>query len=539
MKKNQDRLNHFGVFRSPTPNEKGYEAAMKFHKEQLEKNPDRKKELEKNYKKALSIHGTQSKSGIGFSQDEELRFFHAEFNYRTWEYGFGALPSSFNVLEGFFKWNPKLFYFELLEEEEHLFSLFDFFDFVTSKNCSGSLEYFIENVEDDLIYNYNIINDIKDLTFSTNDDIKYVIGGVSFVKRGNEVFMLLIAGEIGDTKEITKNLPNYDQSERNKPYLKTAEDRKREAVKLFGHNDIWKVNIYVRIDLESRTIDSRYIQKDQGNDFLTIADDYGMFEMSIKNKENLERLFAKQTEEIKAYDSVFEAAYNLLFLPEYFDFFDDDVLPEEHPTNLNGENLRKPRFRNQPTFDSKYFFKIKDVWVLDRNVDPLSGIIKLKQAELKIERGGYWQYIGPGKLGKDKNGNSIHSRTWVEKTLAWHESESEPPKVTVSVPTSISPNKGYIYLLRNASHELDLFKIGLTTKTVEERAKQLSGTPSPDKFLIINRWEVKDCVLAEKLIHEKLDDYRLNPRREFFKIPLEKAIEVIIPIIKDINENEL
>lgn len=510
---------------------------MKFHKEQLEKNPKRKKEFEKNYKKAVSIHVTQSKNGIGFSQDEELRFFHGEFNSRTWNYGFGALPSSFNVLEGFFKWNPKLFYFELLEEEEHLFSIFDFFDFVTSKNCSGSLEYFIENVEDDLIYNYNIINDIKDLSFSTDDNKEYVIGGVSFVKRGNEVFMLLIAGETGDTKEITKNLPSYDEKQKIKSYLEPAEGRKREAVKLLGRNDIWKVNIYVRIDLENKTIDSRYIQKDQGNDFLTITDDYGMLERSIENKDNLEQLIANQTQEIKTYDSVFEAAYNLLFLPEYFDFFDDDVLPEEHPTSLNGENLRKPRFKNQPGFDSKYFFKVKDVWVLDRNVDPLNGTIKLKHTELKIERGGYWQYIGPGKLGKDKNGNPIHSRTWVEKTLTWHESEPESPEVTISIPNSISPNRGYIYLLRNASHELDLFKIGLTTKTVEERAKQLSGTPSPDKFLIINRWEVKDCVLAEKLIHEKLDGYRLNPKREFFKIPLEEAIEVIIPIIKDINKD--
>ena len=51
-------------------------------------------------------------------QDNELRYFHDEYNDRTWKHGFGSLPSSFNVLEGFFKWNPKLFYFELIDEVE-------------------------------------------------------------------------------------------------------------------------------------------------------------------------------------------------------------------------------------------------------------------------------------------------------------------------------------------------------------------------------------------------------------------------------------
>lgn len=137
----------------------------------------------------------------------------------------------------------------------------------------------------------------------------------------------------------------------------------------------------------------------------------------------------------------------------------------------------------------------------------------------------------------DKNGNEIHSRTWVEKTLSWHESNLTETNIEITIPKSVSQNRGYIYLLRNAAHDLDVFKIGLTTYTVEERAQQLSGTSSPDKFMIINRWAVQDCVLAEKLIHEKLDSFRLNPKREFFKIKLENAIKEIIPIIEKINNN--
>lgn len=543
MKKNIDRQKHFGTFRSPTPDEDGYQAVMDFHKKQLESNPKKQKEFKEKYEKASSIVYTQSRSGIGFIQDKELRFFHSEFNSRVWKYGFGSMPSSFNVLEGFFRWTPDLFYFELFEEEEHIFSLFDFFDFVTSKNCSVSLDYFIENVEDELIYSYNILNDVKDMTFSTSDSKVYVIGGVSFVKRGNEVFMLLVAGELGDTKELTKNLHHYndlydyDSGTITKSYLKPADNRKEEAVGLFDREDIWKVNVYVRIDLDRKMIDSRYVQKDTGIGFTTITDDYGMLKRSIKDKETLETLIKIQSEEIATYESIFEAAYNCLFLPEYFDYYNESVLPEEHPTDLHNETLRSRIFKNQPKFNSNFFIKSKDVWVLDRHVDPVSGSAVLKKTELKIEKGGYWERLEPGKIGIDKNGKEIHSRTWVEKTLSWHESKLAEPIVEITIPKTASKNKGYIYLLRNAAHELDVFKIGRTTNTVEGRAKQLSGTPSPDQFIIILRWQVKDCVLAEKLIHKKLDSYRLNPKREFFKIKLEDSIKEIIPIIDKINYN--
>jgi len=535
MKKNIDRIKHFGTFRSPTPDEEGYQAIMDFHKKQIESNPKKQKGFKENYEKALSIGYTQSRNGIGFIQDKELRFFHAEFNSRTWEHGFGSLPASFNVLEGFFRWNQDLFYFELFEEVEHMFSIFDFFDFVTSKDCSGSIDYLIKNIEDELIYSYNILNDIKDITFSTRDSKIYMIGGVSFVKRGNEVFMLLVAGELGDTKELTKKLRDYDSGIKTKSYLEPAEDRKKEAVRLFDREDIWKVNVYVRIDLDSKTIDSRYIQKDTAIEFSTITDDYGMLKYSIKDKETLEGLIKSQSDEIANYESIFEAAYNCLFLPEYFDFYDESVLPEEHPTGLYHETLGGRIFKSQPKFNSNYFIKNRDVWVLDRHIDPVSGSTVLKKTELKIEKGGYWERLEPGKIGTDKSGKEIHGRTWVEKTLSWHESNLAESNVEITIPKTASQNKGYIYLLRNASHDLDVFKIGLTTKTVEDRAKQLSGTPSPDQFLIINRWSVQDCVLAEKLIHEKLASYRLNPKREFFKIKLEDAIKDIIPIIDKIE----
>jgi hypothetical protein len=537
MKDSIKRQSHFRTFSAPTPDEKGYQSTMDKIKNEIASNSLLKNEMDIKLRQASSIWHTQSYNGISLLQDRELRFFHTEFNDRTWQHGFGALPSSFNVLEGFFRWNPDLFYFELLEEEEHLFSLFDFFDFVTSSNCSNSTDYLVENIEEDLIYTYNIINDIKELTFSTLDSKEYVIGGVSFVKRSSEIFMLLVAGEVGDTEVLSKNLPDYNKKNQGRSYIKPADGLKKEAVKLLGHHDIWKVNIYVRIDLEKKTIDSRYIQKDTGIGFSTITDDYDMLKNSIKDKELLKEFCDSQAVEIAKYESIFEAAYNCLYLPEYFDFNDEMVLPEEHPTGLFDKTLRKPIFKNAPKFDSRYFHKTKEVWVLDKNVISLNKKTKLAKTELKIEKDGYWKQLQPGQIGTDKNGMEIHSRTWVEKTLSWQELSTTNKDIKINIPHTISKNRGYIYMLRNAAHEMDLFKIGLTTNTVEERAKQLSGTPSPDKFGIISRWLVADCVLAEKLIHAKLDKFRINPKREFFKLKIEDAIREIIPIIEKINND--
>jgi hypothetical protein len=304
---------------------------------------------------------------------------------------------------------------------------------------------------------------------------------------------------------------------------------------LFDKKDIWKVNIYLRIDLNSKTIDSRYIQKDVGDSFTTLTDDFIMLKSSIEDEAQLGELMKTQVQEIEKYDAIFEVAYQCLHLPEYFDFYDSEIVSEEHPTDLFNEKLRSTLLKNTINFNSNYFFKTKDVWVLDRDFVPKSGIFKVKHSELKIQKDGYWQKLEPGSAGKDKNGNTIHNRTWIEKTLSWYET-TQSQEVEIKIPKITSVHSGYIYLLRNPSHELDLFKIGLTTKSVEERAKELSGTSSPDKFVIIHRWFVSDCVVAEKIIHQKLDIYRLNARREFFRIDLEKAIAVISPIIKELNK---
>jgi hypothetical protein len=87
--------------------------------------------------------------------------------------------------------------------------------------------------------------------------------------------------------------------------------------------------------------------------------------------------------------------------------------------------------------------------------------------------------------------------------------------------------EGYVYILSNDSLN-GLLKIGSTTFGAEKRAKQLSYTTAlPTPFIVEYEIYVRHYVEFEKAIHRKLDSYRVNPKREFFAVSIDKAIEVI------------
>lgn len=91
-------------------------------------------------------------------------------------------------------------------------------------------------------------------------------------------------------------------------------------------------------------------------------------------------------------------------------------------------------------------------------------------------------------------------------------------------------NNGYIYVLMNPSLP-NMVKIGKTTRTPEERAKELSsatGVPTP--FVVVYSCMFEDCDLSEKFIHTYLElkGFRVSLNREFFEIPINEAIDSVI-----------
>ena len=86
------------------------------------------------------------------------------------------------------------------------------------------------------------------------------------------------------------------------------------------------------------------------------------------------------------------------------------------------------------------------------------------------------------------------------------------------------PQAGFIYIMSNPSMP-DLIKVGMTVKTPNLRAIELSSTGVPSHFEIEYYSFFYDIMLAEKLVHQKLDSFRHN--KEFFKTEVTIAIDAI------------
>lgn len=86
---------------------------------------------------------------------------------------------------------------------------------------------------------------------------------------------------------------------------------------------------------------------------------------------------------------------------------------------------------------------------------------------------------------------------------------------------------GYVYILYNPLME-GLVKIGSTSGSSDARAAQISGaTGIPSAFLVVHEEYVCDCKLVEQRLHSRFSAVRVNPRREFFRVPLKQAVKAL------------
>jgi DNA-directed RNA polymerase subunit RPC12/RpoP len=85
----------------------------------------------------------------------------------------------------------------------------------------------------------------------------------------------------------------------------------------------------------------------------------------------------------------------------------------------------------------------------------------------------------------------------------------------------------YVYVLVS-SEKPNLVKVGMTERTPEERARELSQTTGVAMPYIV-AYEAKTSrpKEVEKAVHRRLADKRVNPNREFFRVKPKRAIEAI------------
>lgn len=96
---------------------------------------------------------------------------------------------------------------------------------------------------------------------------------------------------------------------------------------------------------------------------------------------------------------------------------------------------------------------------------------------------------------------------------------------------------GYVYVLKNPAFGDYVVKIGFTTVEPDFRASGIyygsTGVPLP--FDVFAAYSVGDCQKAENQIKKRLRAFRLNPRREFFRVPPSVATSLIQETCAKIN----
>lgn len=475
----QQRDKHYRMFSSPLPGTDNYKNIIK-----LFKSKSNKQENDKKYSKMRGIFNAQALNGVDLHTPNELRYFHQEYNERLWKYGLGAMPGSFNILEAFFKFNPQLLLFELFEEVQYLFSIFDYVDFITTNNLEIMYDRLSDIIEDNTIYNFDIIDDFREITFNTSRNQPFGITGVSIIKRNEELVVLVIGAEKDDN-----TIPEFhdESSVKVKPFLEPSEELEFGKVKYDEDKSFCKVFLSFTFDLVRKKIINNYVLHDLGNSFNLLTDDDDVILGSISDV-NLAIQFVKTSRERLAdYKSIFEIAYKLIYLFIYINDNKSYITYADYPTKLVNEKLGDTVI-NKIRYSRTHYRRFKNVYVIDKQ----TRIVDCLNDDRTF----------PDNIRYDKY-----------------------------------DKKGYIYILRNSAHPVNMFKIGLTTRTVEIRAKELSGTSSPDRFLIAHQELACDCYLAESIIHKKLEAYRSNKRREFFEIDFEVAIKTVSSIVRQINDD--
>ena len=102
--------------------------------------------------------------------------------------------------------------------------------------------------------------------------------------------------------------------------------------------------------------------------------------------------------------------------------------------------------------------------------------------------------------------------------------------------------RGYVYILTNPSFREDWVKIGMSSRPVDVRSKELDNTAVPLPFEIYATLKTEKYVKVEKQIHKQIDrltDLRIRQNREFFNIAPSVALDIMRDMADLLEDAEL
>ncbi|WP_322079243.1 GIY-YIG nuclease family protein [Burkholderia cepacia] len=501
------------------------------------------KKLKETFEKAKALISVQSLNGIGFPADKQIREFNLEYNGRVFRGSLRDMPASFNVAEAFNCFVPSTSTFRIRDERDYIFSFDDFIDFVTSDLVDESKVDLESDMEEGKIYSFNSVDSKSQMRFSSGGGAQYEFASVSLVRFGSEISLILLAGQecdlLAETEKIKKSAWESTRPLSHRVHIEADECRELRAEPLFENSNLWKTVVLVRFDNSKKTIDARYVFQDWGRMYRTISDDVdGYLGPDGQFLDEMKEVYLSAKTSILVHSALFELCKTCLLIPAYARYFESDIVVERHPTELLDFRKKVSNRKTVSLVGAKYLLGHREVFRIPSRNQRSSTSSAFLAPEYNVETSGYWKRLGPRDVGRDKNGAVIHGRTWVSQTLSWVQESTENEALIAARPrpTSDADNCGFIYVMRSAAHERDIFKVGLTRRTSDIRSAELSRTTgSPDLFLVVQEWAVADCVAVERAVHQRLEKYRINPKREFFRAPYNVIFSAIDETIRELE----
>ncbi|MDO8207882.1 MAG: GIY-YIG nuclease family protein [Gallionella sp.] len=503
-----------------------------------------------------------AQSGAKFPADKILREFATEYTHRYASSGIYNQPVSFNYFEPFL--HIKLMkelapYAEIEQEFNHLFHAEDYFDYVTSRDSDEFHVSTLLDLPQDQIFHFSTCGEVTETSFLNGEGREFVVSGFSMIRRGNSLHWYLIGGEALGQEEWQlrcSEQPKVDL-ENVTPWKRAflaesiaeAGNQRGKPKHLEGTDTYIRTVIAGEFDIKEEKHLSRCYLEEYEHSFNVICDDPEVLAPFNEN-EHKERLITTMNEHFKRSAVLWSLAEGLFQLPKYF-----SARFALNKDTQNKTHQRIPKKKGGKGLSGEYVV----IPALETNTAaPTSTITMVNLPHYEIETEGHWKRLSNEEGGVDRHGNPVRGRTWVASSSKWKPTGSASTtiylkdtlaaaKLKISeyldavgkvnaesglIDSQAASDEGELYIMRCSAMKEQIFKVGFTSGTSIERARQLSSaTGVPLAFTVVKQWRHKDARKLETEVHMMLSPYRLNDGREFFMAKydvIEKAVESAI-----------
>lgn len=387
-------------------------------------------------------------SGAGFAVDRQLRTF---LNLCNNDLARGIDPpyaKVWDVVGGYFqRENAALVsYLSLRRERDHAFDAGDFFAWVGEPVIAENAMPRLRSLPEGVVHNFSVAGDVKEITFEAEGSPPIAFAGVSLVRHGANLHWQTAGGLVADLDGITRErravLADQEETVRrnnpNAPPEMIQDLLNPYARALPGVDGVWDCAALGVFDLDTERHSIRISTRDWGVSQSVFSDQFeSVYAESYEQDEAIRRMVDRAIDQVERDHLFFEVAEAAFSLPAYFAARVEYVTDRQVRTALAGPGNQARQGKKAPP----------DRRILVRNVATLAapapspGSKSYAPPRFQVEVEGFWRRLSPDSQGKDREGNAVKGRTWVQAHARWKDRPRRTGVVHLKTPIASALEK--------------------------------------------------------------------------------------------------